>query len=198
MFGALAIKSQSWRKKSKRREGEKKNLWAQNHKDHNNTWHTFQSIKKKEQHSHTFAQYSHIHLYIYAYKTPKNRGTWLLWCFPVVEADSEHCFSFFFYCFLTFFIFFFGAMCREAVLAQGARPSQPGPRSRAAAQKHREGEEEALLNRTWARPPPDGASFPVPEAPASVWACHSSWPSILFPFSMRTHTPLWAEKKASG
>lgn len=49
-----------------------------------------------------------------------------------------------------------GVVCCQAVLAQGARPSQPGPRSRAAAQKHIGGgarcggggvEEETLLKR---------------------------------------------------
>lgn len=61
----------------------------------------------------------------------------------------------FFVC-IDLFFQLMGVVCCQAVLAQGARPSQPGPRSRAAAQKHVGGgarcgvggvEEETLLKR---------------------------------------------------
>lgn len=142
----------------------KKTLKHKKKKDRYSTWHTFQRVLKKTTtfiHIRTIYSYS----YIYAYKTPKkNRGSWSLPGFPVAEADSE--------------CFFLGCeeLCgREAVLAQGARPSQPGPLSRAAAQKHGRGEE-TLLNRcTVPELDPRGrASPPCSEASASVWACRHS------------------------
>lgn len=50
-------------------------------------------------------------------KHQNNRGSWWLPGFPVAAADSEQCFL---------ALLFLGAVCRQAVLAQGARPSQPG------------------------------------------------------------------------
>lgn len=70
-------------------------------------------------------------------------------------------------------------VCCEAVLAQGARPSQPDhvheppPKSTG---------EEKLLN--WCIVPeldPGGDELSRSEASASIWACRRSWSAILFP-----------------
>lgn len=137
-------------------------------KDHNSTWHTFQRVLKKQQHSYTFAQYIHIHIYMHIkHQKTEEVGRCLasLWLKQTVNNVS--------------FRLLGVVVCCEAVLAQGARPSQPDhvheppPKSTG---------EEKLLN--WCIVPeldPGGDELSRSEASASVWACRRSWSAILFP-----------------
>lgn len=101
--------------------------------------------------------------------------------------------NFFFFCIYCtiFFSQLRGVVCCQAAVAQGARPSQPGPRSRAAAQKHvgggakcgrwgsREGDASEAMCRTWAPP--------LPGQPC-LGGCCLSWPPILFPSGRRARS----------
>lgn len=91
---------------------ERKNI--KKRKDHNSIWHTFQRVLKKQQHSYTFAQYIHIHIYMHIkHQKTEEVGRCLASLWLKLTVNNV-------------FFRLLGAVCREAVLAQGARPSQPG------------------------------------------------------------------------
>lgn len=131
-----------------------RNQWARKHKDHNRTWHTFQSIKKNNIRTHSHNIFIFIYIYIYAYKTPKTE-------------DVGHCLASLWLKLTANNVFFrlLWAVCREA---QDARPSQPGHVHELPPQERGE---ETLLNwyRTWARPKGHGQiELPCSEASASI------------------------------
>lgn len=116
-------------------------------------------------------------------KNPKKqRKLVAVWLY---NGESRQCtmFVYFFVCTDLFFQLIGVVVCCQAVVAQGARPSQPGPRSRAAAQKHvgggakcggwgsGGGDASEAMCRTWAPPQPGqlrlGGLLPSPGPPFS-------------------------------
>lgn len=71
-------------------------------------------------------------------------------------------------------------MCWQAVLAQGARPSQPGHVHEPPPESAGEETLSELMYCTWA-PPQRAGGLSRSEASASCWACCPYWSSILFP-----------------
>lgn len=108
------------------------------------------------------------------------------------NGESRQCTMFVYFLYVLIYFSADRSCVCQAVVAQGARPSQPGPRSRAAAQKHvgggakcggwgsrgwdASGAKVSYLSSTPARPAPSGGG------------CCLSWPPILFPSGRRARS----------